>query len=247
MLSAAGTRRRPQAGLAEPVAASGLPSHTVAPAMLADLSPAGLRVYRIIQEHSDLLDSMIRLGRQWRAETLIHGDLKFDNVLVVPDAPDSARDGCTTRLVDWEFVQIGDPAWDLASVLHDFLLLWTSSMPLQPDLSVEQMIDQARRPLEFLRPAIRAFWEGYLLTAGLHHDEADSLLLSAVTFSAVRLVLAAHELSYELDELPVQVVLLVQLAANLLADPESACTSSTGSSGSPHRDDHPARRPDRDC
>jgi Ser/Thr protein kinase RdoA (MazF antagonist) len=202
-------------------------SHRVSPAMLADLSPAGVLVFRMIREQADLLESIARLAEKWQTETVIHGDLKSDNVLVGPQqSPDSEHRAIW--LVDWEFVQKGDPAWDLAGLLHDFLLLWTSSMPLEPDLPAEEMINQARCPLDLLRPAIRAFWSGYLLTAALGHHSADSLLNRAVEFSAVRLVLAAHELSYEQDELSVQVVLLIQLAANLVADPEPACTQLYG-------------------
>jgi hypothetical protein len=199
-------------------------SHRITPAMLADLSPAGARVFRMIREQADLSNSMARLGERWQCETVIHGDCKFDNVLVGPEAEGPAPEPRALWLVDWEFVQQGDPAWDLAGVLHDFLLLWTASMPLEPNLAPEEMIEKAHCPLGLLRPPIRAFWTGYLETAGLQRHAADSLLLKAVEFSAVRLVLAAHELSYEQDELAVQVVLLVQLAANILAAPEPACT-----------------------
>jgi Ser/Thr protein kinase RdoA (MazF antagonist) len=196
-------------------------------AMLADLSPAGSRVFQIIRAEAGLGVALDRLGPMWRAETLIHGDIKSDNILVgTPRDGDAAHDAAVW-IVDWEFVQIGDPAWDLASALHDFLIFWTSSMPLEPHLSVEAMIDQARYPLGVLRPAIRAFWKGYLTAAGLDaaggsaEPEADALLHRTVAFSAARLILAAHELSLEQEELPVQAVLLLQLGVNLLADPES--------------------------
>ena len=98
-------------------------------------------------------------------------------------------------------------------------------MPLQPDLSTEAMIDQARYPLIVLRPAIRALWQGYRAAAGLgspgNEPEADALLRRAVAFSAARLIMAAHELSLEQEELPAQAVLLLQLGVNILADPES--------------------------
>jgi Ser/Thr protein kinase RdoA (MazF antagonist) len=196
------------------------------PAMLADLSPAGARVFQIIQSQAGLSAELDNLGRLWRHETLIHGDIKSDNILVgVPrgrhEAPLEA-----VWIVDWEFVQIGDPAWDLASALHDFLVFWTSSMPLEPDLSAEAMIDRARYPLSVLRPAIRSLWQGYRAAAGLgtpeNEPEADALFRRAVAFSAARLIMAAHELSLEQEELPTQAVLLLQLGVNMLADPESA-------------------------
>jgi Ser/Thr protein kinase RdoA (MazF antagonist) len=195
------------------------------PAMLADLSPAGSRVFQIIQSEAGLGASLDNLGQMWRHETLIHGDIKSDNILVGAPRDRHEGPGDAVWIVDWEFVQIGDPAWDLASALHDFLIFWTSSMPLEPDLSAEAMIDQARYPLIALRPAIRALWQGYREAAGLdapdNEPEAHALLRRAVAFSAARLIMAAHELSLEQEELPAQAVLLLQLGANVLADPES--------------------------
>ena len=193
--------------------------------MLADLSPAWARVFRIIQSEPGLGASLDNLGQMWRHETLIHGDIKSDNILVSGPADRHEAPGEAVWIVDWEFVQIGDPAWDLAAALHDFLVFWTSSMPLEPDLSVEAMIDQARYPLDALRPAIRALWQGYRAAAGLddpgNEPEADALLRRAVAFSAARLIMAAHELSLEQEELPAQAVLLLQLGVNILANPDS--------------------------
>ena len=123
-------------------------------------------------------------------------------------------------IIDWEFVQIGDPAWDLAGALHDFLIFWTSSMPQDPLLPAQAMIDQARYPLEVLRGAIRSMWDAYQSVAGLGLDEAKSLLDRAVAFSATRLIMAAHEISAEMMQLPVQAVILLQISANVLANPE---------------------------
>ena len=124
--------------------------------MLVDLSPASAQVFRIIRSHAAMAAALESLGQQWRLETLIHADIKADNILVGDprDRPDAGDD--SIWIVDWEFVQHGDPAWDIGSAFHDYLVFWTSSMPLQPELSVQAMIDQARYPLIALRPAIRA-------------------------------------------------------------------------------------------
>ncbi len=195
-------------------------------AMLAGLSPAGTRVFRIIQSEAGLGPALDTLGQLWRNETLVHCDIKSDNILVSAPADRHEAQEVAIWIVDWEFVQIGDPAWDVASALHDFLIFWTSSMPLEPDLSVEAMIDQACYPLDVLRPAIRALWQGYRAAAGLdapgNEPEAEALLRRAVAFSAARLIMAAHEWSFEQEELPAQAVLLLQLGVNILANPDSA-------------------------
>jgi hypothetical protein len=193
-------------------------AHRPWPGLLANMSPAGARVLQIIQEHEGLDAHLDRLRTQWRTETIIHGDLKSDNVLV-RRSTSSERARTKVWLVDWELAQLGDPAWDLAGALHDFLLLWTASMPLNPELSTEERITQARYPLDALRPAARSFWEGYQSSAALAPGAADDLMLRAVAFSGARLILAAYEMSAEQVELSALTVLLLQISANLLANP----------------------------
>jgi aminoglycoside phosphotransferase (APT) family kinase protein len=163
---------------------------------------------------------------------VIHGDVKSDNVLVCP-ADGGGGPGVEVRVVDWEFVQVGDPAWDLAGALHDWLVFWTSTMPLDPALSPGEMADRADHPIETLRGAIRAFWDGYRSASGLAAAEADDRLGRAVAFSAVRLIQAALELSAEEDELPTQTVILLQVSAHLLADPRRARSGLYGLPGGP--------------
>jgi aminoglycoside phosphotransferase (APT) family kinase protein len=163
------------------------------------------------------------LSLRWRAETVIHGDIKSDNVLTGPQREGHTGGDVGVWIVDWEFVQIGDPAWDLAAALHDDIVFWTSSMPQEPTLSADERIGQARYPLELLKRATSALWDGYRRAAGLDLGgaEADDLLCRAVAFSAARLILAAHELSLEQEDISVQAVLLLQIGMNLLTDPES--------------------------
>ena len=199
---------------------SGIPwafvAHRPGPELLAHLSPAGARVLQILQEQRDLDARLTSLRAQWRDETLIHGDVKSENVLV---RAGSESDRSEVWLLDWELAQVGDPAWDLAGVLHDFLLFWTSSMPLDPALSAEERTTQSKYPLEVIRPAIRAFWDAYRSSAALTPETASALLSRAVAFSGVRLIQVAREMSAEDVHLSALTVLLLQICANLLVSP----------------------------
>ncbi len=188
-----------------------LMAHRPSPWLLASLSPANHQTLRILQSQPGLGEQLDQLRARWRPETLIHGDVKFDNILVRP--PDGAW------LVDWELVQFGDPAWDLAGILQDFVRFWTASMPLSSSLTAEQMVAQARYPIASLRGAVRAFWNGYRSAALLPASESEALLSRAVAYSAARLVQTAYELSYESQRMSAQSVILLQISANLLTDP----------------------------
>lgn len=190
--------------------------HKPSPEMLAELTPANLETLKIIQKEEDLSRKLDRLAKLWREETLIHNDVKSDNILF----PQPAGAWENVVLVDWELVQFGDPAWDVAGVLQDFIVFWSSSMALQDGLTPDAMVATARWPLPQLQSSLRAMWRGYRTAAGLDGDAANELLMRAVRFSAGRMIQTAYELGAAAPRLPPLSVILLQISSNLLADPE---------------------------
>ena len=186
--------------------------------LLGRLGAAHRQTLRILQSDETLSARLDALRPEWRVETLIHGDLKSDNVLVAeqPGGPPAVS------LVDWEMVQRGDPAWDLAGVLQDFVLFWISRMPLDPKLAPEERVAQSETPLAVLQLAIRAFWHGYCQAAAMAAGVTGELQRRAVLFSAARLIQSAYEKARGYDRLPADAVLALQIAANVLDRPAEA-------------------------
>jgi hypothetical protein len=195
-------------------------SHQPGLEIRAGLRPSDLEILRILQTHGGFGEHLERLERSWRPETVIHGDIRFDNVLVRSTRGDDEVDAVELWIVDWEMVRVGDPAWDLAGALQDFLVLWVSSMPLSDDLAIEEMTAQARVPLGQFRAASRALWAGYRGAAALEVAEVGGFLRRAMEYVTVRLIQSAFELAVRSDRLAGQSVLLLQLSANLMADSE---------------------------
>jgi len=194
--------------------------HRPGPGMLAELSPANSQLLRVLQTEHGLSARLDRLCQEWRPETVIHGDIKLDNILVRIRREEQADASVELWIADWETVQVGDPAWDLAGALQDFLIFWVSSMPLSNELTVEEMVAGARVPLNSVRNATRALWFSYRAEARLDGGSATEILLRAVRFSAARLIQSAYERLYRMDHLAGPSVLLLQMSANLLAEPE---------------------------
>lgn len=193
-------------------------AHRPTPEIFARLSPANLHLLKVLQKNRPIVAGLDGLRTEWRAETLIHNDIKGDNVLV------TARpgDGMRVRIIDWELIQIGDPAWDVGAVFRDLLDYWLLSVPLSGDLKPEEMLERAELPLAKLHPAARLFWQAYRSSAGIDAGAAGAFLLRALRFAAARMVQGAYELSTGMPEPSNLAVATLQLAANILDDPGEA-------------------------
>jgi hypothetical protein len=194
-------------------------AHKPGPELLQTLSQANYQTLQILQSQGGLAARLDTLRKNWRPRTVIHNDVKSDNVLVRPgQEPGSVE----VRIVDWELVQIGDPAWDLAGALQDVICFWVYSMPLSRERTAEQMMAEARYPLEAVQAVCRALWAGYRSAAGPVAREDPSLLTRAVIFSSARMIQSAYEMAFGAAALPPPAVVLLQVGANVLDDPELA-------------------------
>ncbi len=124
-----------------------------------EASAANLEVVKILQRSDEFGRHFDGLRQDWRANTLIHGDVKLDNWVVLCRSP--GRRKLAVKLVDWEFAARGDACWDVASVFSAYFCFWLSSIPIAgPDLA-GRFLELSRYPLERMQPAIASFWNAY--------------------------------------------------------------------------------------
>lgn len=193
-------------------------AHRPTPESLATLSPAGFSVLEILQTSTAIREGLDGLGQLWEPDTVIHGDIRAENILV------RARAGATEdiRIIDWELRQVGDPAWDIAGFLEALVLYWLSGLPLAGEEDVEEMTAQSPLPWPVFQAASSAFWQGYLATHGGDDAWARAAVSKVAHFSAARMVQSALEMTAQRAELPPSVVLLLQVCENVFADPARA-------------------------
>lgn len=172
----------------------------------------------VAREDRDLEQGLRELRESWRTDAFLHGDLKWENVLVVDDA-----EGVRVQLVDWEIAGFGDAAWDAGGLLHSFLRDWVAALP--PDaLAAGAATDAAF--LEAMAPSIDALWRGYCSAAS--PPDPDALLERAVRCAGARLLQTAFESVSESVGLTGHTVGLAQLAANVVARPRAAAAALFG-------------------
>jgi thiamine kinase-like enzyme len=193
-------------------------------AMIDRMSAANLKLVRIIQQFGNFGESLERLHSGWRRDTLLHFDLKADNWLVLRPH----RQGRFTRLnlVDWELAGIGDAAWDIGSVLADYLSYWLLSIP-GAELPPDGRSESGGVRLATIQPAARAFWKAYVQRMPLG-DEADQWLVRSVEYAAARLLQSSYEQMHMSLDLWSNVVFSLQVSENMFQRPAEAAVRLLG-------------------
>jgi hypothetical protein len=194
---------------------------------LRELTPATLRLVRMLQRHRTAGEVLDHFRGSWNDAAVIHNDVKWPNILAVP-RPGGVLPGI--RLVDWEQAGVGDPAWDLGSALAAYLTFWISSISPRPGAhGAADLADSARFPLEAMRPAIRACWAEYGATSGL--GNSDEFLVRVAGFAATRLLQTAYEATEATMVVSPAASLHLQVAVNVLDDPARAAAQLLGLGG----------------
>ncbi len=158
--------------------------------------------------------AMEELCREWRCLGLTHGDLKFDNCLVLGAGADAGK--AELKIVDWEIADRGDPAWDVAGILQCYLLTWIQST-------------YGRKAFQ---PACRDFWSAYAAARGLQNGSAGRELRRAWKLAGARFFQTAFE--YAVGEGPSPWPLIsssLQLGRRILLDSESTLHELSGIAG----------------
>ena len=102
------------------------------------------------------------------------------------------------RFVDWEMAGWGDPLWDVAGILQEYLVAWA----------------RAARTAEQVAAPMRAFWTAY--------GAGDEWLERAMGYSAARMIQSAYEILKQEEEMTAPAIRLLQPALNILAAPDRA-------------------------
>jgi len=163
-----------------------LRTRSVASSLLVDELLADARIMQALSQQLD----------QWRVTHLIHGDYKWENAIVLNNHEQSL---C---IIDWENVNLGDPAWDVGYGFASIL--------------VNEVLTSRIAPIKLDSPAIiaamQSFWTGYVGQLSRNKEEMKHFLRRAIYMMATRLLIVAFELCYAEDEVPTLAHGIVQIS-----------------------------------
>jgi Ser/Thr protein kinase RdoA (MazF antagonist) len=194
--------------------------HTLAAAHFERLSAANAQILAIVRQYPEFQAALDALRARWTVDGLMHGDMKWDNCLVHPDA--ARPGGLALRIVDWELADFGDVGWDVGAIFQSYLGAWILSMPVHEPASADALVDRAARPIESMQPAIGAFWRRYLEVRGAGGARAGELLVRCVQYAAARMIQTAYEHMTYAPSLSAGSLRLLQVSVNILTRPHDA-------------------------
>jgi aminoglycoside phosphotransferase (APT) family kinase protein len=190
------------------------------------MSGAALELTRVIQSSAELCTRLDELLASWSGESVIHGDVRWDNLVAVREA--GTHRWRRLKLIDWEHSTSGDLSFDVGAFLGEYLRAWLQSIPIIDPEAPSQLLAQARLPLRRMRPALRAFWDAYTSHRTSCAEELSRTLHRATLFAASSVLTIALEQAQTLAELRPGVLGLVRLSENIFRRPEEASTHLLG-------------------
>jgi len=186
-------------------------------------APDGIKAFvRELQATPEIAVALTELAATWHPTVLMHGDVKWDNVIALGGNAALGGDGTRdVRLVDWELCDAGEPLWDVAGALTAYLGAWLFTVPDDPSQPDPVVIARyTPQPVEALHPAVGALWQTYLRDAGASFDGgADATFLRLMRMVGVRFVQLGFELHAESSVLTQPGLFIARLARAFVLDP----------------------------
>lgn len=197
-----------------------LTAHLVHESLYRDNSRANAKLLEIVRDPEQFAGPLEELRAQWQPSSLIHGDLKWDNVLVHWPTPDRPE----LKLIDWEMVDAGDPLWDVGSVVHAYVSYWLLSLG-RVDEAGQEISAVAGRSFGAAQAPVAALLTAYIEARTSDSRQAQEFIRMTLRYAAARMIQTAYECMHASDRLTPQVVYLLQLSLNMLRRPDEAARS----------------------
>jgi Phosphotransferase enzyme family len=193
--------------------------------VMPNMNQGRRQVVDTIRATPELYNGLLDLRTRWRRLCLMHGDMKWDNVLLVT-LPDGKQE---LRLIDWELADLGDPLWDVASLLGSFLQHWLLNLPLQHmHGDLQQAVARAPLQIAAVHGPARELWASYLMATRGELAVGTEFFADTVRLVGARLVLLAFELLPNEAAITPHAVFALHIARYLLAQPVQAASDLLG-------------------
>lgn len=186
-----------------------------------------LQFFKLFQRFPSLAQAIEELGDSITADCLVHNDLKLNNILL--DLNWQEAGSSIIRLIDWERVNWGDPAFDLGCLLGSYLEIWLDGLVIDKTLTTNESLQLATTPLELLQPSLFTLVQSYLEIFPTILTARPDYLNRVVQFAGLSLI---QRVEITIDEERIfgnRGIVMLQVAKQLLCTPQKAMNTLFGS------------------
>lgn len=180
------------------------------------LSPANEQFLKMIQADEILKSNLDDLRSNWQATSLMHGDLKWNNVLTRDTDSEP-----NWYVIDWEMVDRGDPRWDLGTMIQCWWYFWILSTPPDELTSLDEMLSRRRSAFDETRLSLNALWDGYQAAIGMSASESHKLRNIVACFAAARMLQTVYELLNSQESIGLSAQVMIEMSRRILENSES--------------------------
>lgn len=165
-----------------------------------------------IHKHQELVKKIDKVASQWETYSLIHGDIKWMNFIVMPNDD--------VKLIDWEIADLGDPLWDVAGVFQSYFSSWVLSFNNQSTQQHQKIEGTEFITFDAILPVIKIFWNQYAELQKFSTEENKEKLVKTLSYTAVRMIQTAFENNMAQTQILPNSVRILQFCDNVLSDTE---------------------------
>ncbi|MEA5565623.1 phosphotransferase [Anabaena sp. UHCC 0399] len=205
----------------------------ITPEILSIMHPDYIKFISLYQRYESLEQARLEAISSWRACSVVHNDLNIANILVHEDWENitsfhEAQKQSATKIIDWERSSWGDPVFDLASFITNYITLWLSSMIIDPSIEMEESVSSAEIKLEDVRPSIVIIVREYLQYFPEITQYFPDFFKKLIQFIGLSLIIQTQAKIEHHKKLINSDIYCLQVAKSLLCRPQDSLISIFG-------------------
>ena len=210
----------------------------IKPELFGVVSPDAFKFFALYQRYESIGDAIAELNDAFNPCCLTHDDLKLDNILLHVEweqaiakaensplaslIPEGSRENPIVRLIDWEKWSWGDPAFDLGTIIANYLRMWLTSLVITPTIDVQTALTLATIPLDAIQPSITALIRAYLDCFPQILNHRPDFLTRVVQFTGLALIRKIQVKIQYKSRLGNKAICMLQVAKTLLCRPQQS-------------------------
>jgi hypothetical protein len=205
------------------------------PELFSQIGEDAITFYRLYQREPVIAEAIEQLNQTWLNCCLTHCDFRLVNILLslswkeeIYASTEQIKKDSIIRIIDWERFSWGDPAFDLGTIIANYLKLWLSSLFIGTDIDLSTALSLATTPLEFIQPSLLALTNSYLATFPEIIKFNSNFIDRSIQFAGlhlIELILAKIEYREPFDNTG---ICMLQVAKMLLCHPDRSMVTVFG-------------------